>query len=130
MAGLRTNIGVSLQYLAAWIGGAGAVAINSLMEDAATVEISRMQIWQWVHHQATTEDGTPVTAELVRGLLDEEVSRLAEQADERGQTLLAAARDVFETTAWSRIGRSSSPATPTTPTWWRRPDRGWGLGRT
>ena len=71
---MRTNIGVSLEYLAAWIGGAGAVAINSLMEDAATVEISRMQIWQWVHHRATTADGTVVTAELVRGLLDEEAS--------------------------------------------------------
>ena len=80
MAGLRTNIGVSLQYLAAWIGGAGAVAINSLMEDAASVEISRMQIWQWVHHQVTTEDGTVVTPDLVRSLLDDEVSRLADQA--------------------------------------------------
>ena len=98
VAGLRTNIGVSLQYLAAWIGGAGAVAINSLMEDAATVEISRMQIWQWVHHQVTTEDGTVVTPDLVRSLLDDEVSRLAEQADERGQALLTDARDVFEHT--------------------------------
>ena len=98
VAGLRTNIGVSLQYLAAWIGGAGAVAINSLMEDAATVEISRMQIWQWVHHQVTTEDGTVVTPDLVRSLLDDEVSRLAEQADERGQSLLTDARDVFEHT--------------------------------
>ena len=51
--GVRTNVAVSLAYLTAWIGGAGAVAINSLMEDAATVEISRMQVWQWVHHRAT-----------------------------------------------------------------------------
>ncbi|HSU34559.1 MAG TPA: malate synthase A, partial [Propionibacteriaceae bacterium] len=98
VAGLRTNIEVSLQYLAAWIGGAGAVAIHSLMEDAATVEISRMQIWQWVHHAATTDDGTVVTADLVRSLLDDEVNRLAEQADEQGRALLTDARDVFEHT--------------------------------
>ena len=58
MEGLRTNIRVSLAYLAAWIGGSGAVAIDNLMEDAATVEISRMQIWQWLRHGASTEDGT------------------------------------------------------------------------
>ena len=58
---MRTNVAVSLTYLAAWIGGAGAVAIDNLMEDAATVEISRMQVWQWLRHRAGTEDGTPVT---------------------------------------------------------------------
>ena len=88
LAGVRTNIGVSLEYLAAWIGGAGAVAIHSLMEDAATVEISRMQVWHWAHHRATTEDGTEIAADLVRRLLDEEVSRLAGRTDERGKTLL------------------------------------------
>ena len=97
--GVRTNVAVSLEYLAAWIGGAGAVAINNLMEDAATVEISRMQIWQWVHHRATTADGTPVTAELVRGLLDEEVERLSRDADEPVKARIAAARTVFETVA-------------------------------
>jgi malate synthase len=97
--GVRTNVAVSLEYLAAWIGGAGAVAINNLMEDAATVEISRMQIWQWVHHGAPTADGTPVTADLVRGLLDEEVERLSRDADEPGKARVAAARTVFETAA-------------------------------
>jgi len=57
-----------------------------------------MQIWQWVHHAATTDDGTVVTADLVRSLLDDEVSRLGEQADERGRALLSGARDVFEHT--------------------------------
>jgi malate synthase len=97
--GVRTNVAVSLEYLAAWIGGSGAVAINNLMEDAATVEISRMQIWQWVHHRTSTADGTPVTAELVRGLLDEEAERLKRDADESLQARVAAARAVFETAA-------------------------------
>ena len=97
--GVRTNVAVSLEYLAAWVGGAGAVAINNLMEDAATVEISRMQIWQWVHHRATTADGTQVTADLVRGLLAEEVERLSRDADEPARARVAAARAVFETAA-------------------------------
>jgi malate synthase len=69
------------------------------MEDAATVEISRMQIWQWVHHRATAADGTPVTAELVRGLLAEEVERLSRDADEPTRARVAAARSVFESAA-------------------------------
>jgi len=97
--GVRTNVAVSLAYLAAWIGGAGAVAINNLMEDAATVEISRMQIWQWVHHRASTADGTPVTAELVREMVAEEAERLTADADEDLRTRVVAARDVFETVA-------------------------------
>ena len=97
--GVRINVAVGLEYLAAWIGGAGAVAINNLMEDAATVEISRMQIWQWVHHRASTADGTPVTAELVRGILAEEVERLSQGAGEAVQARVAAARAVFETAA-------------------------------
>ena len=97
--GVRTNVAVSLEYLAAWVGGAGAVAINNLMEDAATVEISRMQIWQWVHHRAITADGIPVTPELVRGLLAEEVERLSRDADEPVGARVAAAQAVFESVA-------------------------------
>ncbi len=98
LVGVRTNIRVGLEYLAAWVGGAGAVAIDSLMEDAATAEISRMQIWQWVHHRATTVEGTTVTPELVRAILDEELGRLAEGASERVQTLLTEAEDIFAST--------------------------------
>jgi malate synthase len=61
LQGLRTNLRVSLEYLAAWIAGTGAVAIDHLMEDAATVEISRMQTWQWIRHAASAADGTPTT---------------------------------------------------------------------
>ncbi len=78
-AGLRTNVSVGFQYVSFWLTGRGAAAINSLMEDAATAEISRTQIWQWVHHGAKLEDGRTVTAELVRRVLDEETARIREQ---------------------------------------------------
>jgi malate synthase len=99
LAGLRINLRVSLEYLIAWIGGAGAVAIDNLMEDAATVEISRMQVWQWLRHRARLDDGTEVTPGLVEQLLTEEVQRLAGGSDgkaagEVGRDRLAAAEDV------------------------------------
>ncbi len=65
-AGLRNNISVGLQYLANWLGGNGAVAIFNLMEDAATAEISRSQVWQWLHNDVSLADGPKVTRELVR----------------------------------------------------------------
>jgi malate synthase len=64
--GLRTNIDVGVRYLAAWLGGNGCVPINNLMEDAATAEICRTQIWQWLHHGARLADGRVVTESLVR----------------------------------------------------------------
>jgi malate synthase len=64
--GLRTNIDVGVRYLAAWLGGNGCVPIHNLMEDAATAEICRTQIWQWLRHGARMADGRVVTAELVR----------------------------------------------------------------
>jgi malate synthase len=75
-AGLRNNISVALQYLAAWLGGSGAVAINNLMEDAATAEIARSQIWQWIRHGAKTESGEQVTLARCRGMLREEIGKL------------------------------------------------------
>ncbi|MGA2010771.1 MAG: malate synthase A [Solirubrobacteraceae bacterium] len=74
--GLRTNVSVGFQYLSFWLGGRGAAAINSLMEDAATAEISRSQIWQWVHHAVVLEDGRTITPELVRRLIDEETAAI------------------------------------------------------
>ena len=82
-AGLRNNISVALQYLASWLAGSGAVAIFNLMEDAATAEISRSQIWQWVHNDITLDDGGVITAELVERLIDEELATIREQAGER-----------------------------------------------
>jgi malate synthase len=75
-AGVRGNISVGLQYLAAWLGGSGAVAINNLMEDAATAEIARSQLWQWINQRVTTEDGAPVTVERCRTAIREELERL------------------------------------------------------
>ncbi len=70
-AGLRNNVSVGIQYLAAWLRGSGAVAIFNLMEDAATAEISRSQIWQWLHHGR-------ITSEEVRRITDEEVAKLGD----------------------------------------------------
>ena len=76
--GLRNNISVAVQYMAAWLGGNGCVPINNLMEDAATAEISRAQLWQWVHHEAgVLDDGRRITIELIRRCLAEELARLA-----------------------------------------------------
>jgi malate synthase len=70
--GLRHNLRAAVLYLTAWLGGTGAVAIDNLMEDAATAEISRTQVWQWLRHKARLEDGRTVDAALVDRLLDEE----------------------------------------------------------
>ena len=59
--GLRTNVDVAIRYLASWLSGTGAVAIYNLMEDAATAEISRSQVWQWVRAGVPTADGEPIT---------------------------------------------------------------------
>ena len=76
--GVRGNVSVAVQYLAAWLGGSGAVAINNLMEDAATAEIARAQLWQWIHHGVRTAEGTQVTLPLVRELIRSETEALRE----------------------------------------------------
>ncbi len=73
-AGVRGNVSVAIQYLEAWLRGYGAVAINNLMEDTATAEIARAQLWQWIRHAATTETG-PVTLAGVRQVLRQELER-------------------------------------------------------
>jgi malate synthase len=81
--GLRTNIRVGIQYIEAWLGGQGCVPLYNLMEDAATAEISRTQVWQWVHHpHAMLADGRRVTLDLVRGLIQEELSRIRKERGE------------------------------------------------
>ncbi|WP_310583621.1 malate synthase A, partial [Deinococcus sp.] len=74
--GVRTNINVGVQYLAAWLRGSGAVPIHNLMEDAATAEISRAQLWQWLHHGVRLEDGRALTPELMDTLFAEELEKL------------------------------------------------------
>jgi len=82
-AGLRTNINVSLQYMESWLNGLGCVPINNLMEDAATVEISRSQIWEWIRHpKGILDDGRKVTVELFRQIEAEELERIKQAIGE------------------------------------------------
>jgi malate synthase len=75
-AGVRLNVSVAIQYLDAWLAGNGAVAINDLMEDAATAEISRSQLWQWRTAGVTLADGTPFDADRYRSIRAEELAAL------------------------------------------------------
>jgi malate synthase len=83
-AGVRLNISVSIQYLESWLRGSGCVPINNLMEDAATAEISRAQVWQWIRHpKGILQDGRKVTAELFRALLAEELGAIRAKVGEQ-----------------------------------------------
>lgn len=95
--GVRTNVSVGIRYLASWLSGVGAAAIDNLMEDVATAEISRSQIWQWVRHGVTTAEGTPVTESLVRSIAGEVVEELAGEGNQE----VHSARKVFEEVALS-----------------------------
>ncbi|MGW0230562.1 malate synthase A [Actinopolymorpha singaporensis] len=99
--GLRNNISVALQYLASWLGGNGAVAIFNLMEDAATAEISRSQIWQWIANNVRLDTGEVVTADLVHRIEDEELARIRETlgAEAFDAAPFQSARELFETVA-------------------------------
>jgi len=83
-AGLRNDVAVALRYLESWLRGTGAAAIYNLMEDVATAEIARAQVWQWCHHGVSLEDGRRVNADLVRPLLDEELGSLLGELGEAG----------------------------------------------
>ena len=91
-AGIRLNIEVGIRYIESWLRGNGAVAIHNLMEDAATAEISRSQLWQWIHSHAITEHGDIITREWVQDMLDEEFARLERFDGDR----FADARSIFE----------------------------------
>jgi malate synthase len=91
-AGVRTNVSVALQYIDSWLNGVGAAAINNLMEDAATAEISRAQLWQWIRHGVSTEDGAQVTRDRFARVLDEEVEKLGG----RGQSRYADATAILD----------------------------------
>jgi malate synthase len=101
-AGLRNDVNVGIQYLSSWLRGNGAAGIYGLMEDAATAEISRGQVWQWVRHGVQLDDGRTVTRELVQQLETEELDRIrdevgAEWFERHGQADLS--RDLFEQVA-------------------------------
>ncbi len=102
-AGLRTNVSVGIQYIESWLRGVGAAAINNLMEDAATAEISRSQVWQWVRHRVALDDGRTVTRDLVRQYETEELERIRSEIgddawfEEHGRPQLS--RQLFEQVA-------------------------------
>jgi len=91
--GVRTNVSVALQYLASWLGGNGAAAINNLMEDAATAEISRSQLWQWRVNGVALDDGRPMSADLYRAIRNDELGRLRSVAPSYRWTDAAALLD-------------------------------------
>ncbi|BEP11860.1 malate synthase A [Acidothermaceae bacterium B102] len=99
--GLRGNVSVGLAYLTAWLGGRGAAAVNDLMEDVATAEVSRCQVWQWVHHAVVLEDGQPTTVELVETLMAEEAAALVDAGAD--PDLVRAAVGVFRDVALSPV---------------------------
>jgi malate synthase len=103
-AGLRTNVSVGIQYIASWLRGTGAAAINNLMEDAATAEISRSQVWQWIHHGVPLAEGRRVTAELVRDIERQELEKIksavGDDAFSKGR--YDEAREIFEGVALSK----------------------------
>ena len=83
-AGMRENIRVGVQYIEAWLRGRGAVPLYNLMEDAATAEISRAQIWQWLHQKAKLADGRTVTPDLFRATLEDEMDESARRGRRAG----------------------------------------------
>jgi malate synthase len=101
-AGLRMNINVGIHYLGAWLAGNGCVPIHNLMEDAATAEISRSQVWQWIRsHKGILEDGRKVTAEMVRELIAQELSKVKAAVGEDVAAYEKAAK-IFEQMSTSR----------------------------
>ncbi len=101
--GLRSNVNVGIQYISSWLRGNGAAAIYGLMEDAATAEIARGQVWQWVHHGAKLDDGRTITADLVRELAVSELGAIREEIDDDvwffSEGRPEESRDLFESVA-------------------------------
>ncbi len=99
--GVRTNVRVGIEYMASWMRGNGAAALYDLMEDAATAEISRSQIWQWVHNGAKLDDGRALTADLVDRITDDEMGNIREMvgAEFFDTGLYEESRHLFETVA-------------------------------
>jgi malate synthase len=93
-AGLRTNVAVGLRYIEAWLRGTGAVAIDNLMEDVATAEISRSQIWQWVRYEVISREGTHITRTLVEQIIFEILDGLERHKDDRFEDAVTIFRQI------------------------------------
>ena len=102
--GLRMNVSVGIQYIESWLRGVGAAAINNLMEDVATAEISRSQVWQWIRHSAHLAEGPSVSEDLVREIADGEMTEIRQRLGEEGwkKSRFADARAVFEEVALAK----------------------------
>ena len=102
--GLRMNVSVGIQYIESWLRGVGAAAINNLMEDVATAEISRSQVWQWIRHSAHLAEGPSVSEDLVREIVDSEMAEIRERLGEDGwrKSRFSDARAVFEEVALAK----------------------------
>jgi malate synthase len=102
--GLRMNVTVGIQYIESWLRGVGAAAINNLMEDVATAEISRSQLWQWIRHSSRLSEGPTVSEDLVREIADDEMTKIRERLGEDGwsKSRFDDARAVFEEVALAR----------------------------
>jgi malate synthase len=99
--GLRNDVSVGIQYLSHWLLGSGAAAIYNLMEDAATAEIARSQVWQWIRHGVRLDDGRDVTTDLVRGTIDEELDKIRDDVGDEtfAKSRPEEARSLFEQVA-------------------------------
>jgi malate synthase len=102
--GLRMNVSVGIQYIESWLRGVGAAAINNLMEDVATAEISRSQVWQWIRHSAHLAEGPSVSEDLVREIADGEMTEIRQRLGEDGwkKSRFSDARAVFEEVALAK----------------------------
>jgi len=98
-AGLRANVRVGLRYLDAWLGGRGTVRIDGRMADAATAELCRAQVWQWVRHGVRLREGRVVSADLVRSMLEAEAGELQAEAGREARARVDEARRLFEAVA-------------------------------
>ena len=96
--GLRMNVSVGIQYIESWLRGVGAAAINNLMEDVATAEISRSQVWQWIRHSERLSEGPTVNEDLVREIADDELGKIRIRLGDEGwaKSRFPDARAVFE----------------------------------
>jgi malate synthase len=101
--GLRTNVSVGILYLESWLRGVGAAALFDIMEDTATAEISRSQVWQWIRHRAATDDGAPIDRSRVAAIADDVMGEIATTVgdDRLADMRLDDARDLFERLALS-----------------------------
>jgi malate synthase len=100
-SGVRMNVSVGIQYIESWMRGVGAAAINNLMEDVATAEISRSQVWQWVRHSSKLDDGQAISADLIREIADDELANLRRRLGDEAwsKSRFDEARAVFEEVA-------------------------------